>query len=148
VLDRHLVWHWRGRLDEERMREAATALIGEHDFTSFESLPSTRLSKVRTISTLSVFRPPLAADAPGAEVWIEVEGNGFLYNMVRIIAGSLVLVGAGRRSPGWLGEALAARSRPAAGPTAPPQGLVLVATDLGHAWPTTTVPEPSHRTRS
>ena len=136
VLDRHLVWHWRGRLDEERMREAATALIGEHDFTSFESLPSTRLSKVRTIHSLSVFRPPLAADAPGAEVWIEVEGNGFLYNMVRIIAGSLVLVGAGRRSPGWLGEALAARSRPAAGPTAPPQGLVLVAIDLGAAWPT------------
>jgi tRNA pseudouridine38-40 synthase len=148
VLDRHLVWHWRGRLDEERMREAATALVGEHDFTSFESLPSTRLSKVRTIHSLEVFRPPLATDAAGAEVWIEVEGNGFLYNMVRIIAGSLVLVGAGRRSPGWLGEALAARSRPTAGPTAPPQGLVLVATDLGHAWPTTTVPEPSYRTRS
>lgn len=134
VLDRHLVWRWRGRLDESRMREAAGALVGEHDFTSFETTPSTRLSKVRTIHALEVFRPPLADDAAGAEVWVEVEGNGFLYNMVRIIVGSLVMVGAGRRSPGWLGEALAARSRPAAGPTAPPQGLVLVAIDLGAAW--------------
>jgi tRNA pseudouridine38-40 synthase len=135
VLDRHLVWRWRGRLDESRMRVAAAALVGEHDFTSFETTPSTRLSKVRTIHAVDVIRPPLAADAPWAEVWIEVEGNGFLYNMVRIIAGSLVMVGAGRRSPEWLAEALAARSRPAAGPTAPPQGLVLVAIDLGAAWP-------------
>ena len=135
VLDRHLVWRWRGRLDECRMQEAAAALVGEHDFTSFETTPSTRLSKVRTIHALQVFRPGLADDAAGAQVWIEVEGNGFLYNMVRIIAGSLVMVGAGRRSPGWLGEALAARHRPAAGPTAPPQGLVLVAIDLGAAWP-------------
>jgi tRNA pseudouridine38-40 synthase len=50
--------------------------------------------------------------------------------MVRIIAGSLVMVGAGKRSPAWLATALAARSRPAAGPTAPPQGLVLVSTEL------------------
>ena len=136
VLDRHLVWHWRGRLDEERMRTAAAALVGEHDFTSFETTPSTRLSKVRTIHALEVFRPPLADDVAGAEVWVEVEGDGFLYNRVRIIAGSLVMVGAGRRSPEWLAEARAARSRPAAGPTAPPQGLVLVAIDLGAAWPT------------
>ncbi|MFM8735702.1 MAG: tRNA pseudouridine(38-40) synthase TruA [Pirellulales bacterium] len=135
VLDRHLVWRWRSRLDGGSMREAAASLVGEHDFTSFETTPSTRLSKVRTIHSLEVFRPPLASDAAGAEVWVEVEGNGFLYNMVRIIVGSLVMVGAGRRSPGWLGEALAARSRPAAGPTAPPQGLVLVAIDLGVAWP-------------
>lgn len=135
VLDRQLVWRWRGRLDESRMHAAAAALVGEHDFTSFETTPSTRLSKVRTIHALDVFRPPLANDAAGAEVWVEVEGNGFLYNMVRIIAGSLVMVGAGRRSPEWLAAALAARSRPAAGPTAPPQGLVLVSIDLGDAWP-------------
>jgi tRNA pseudouridine38-40 synthase len=145
VLDRHLVWRWRGRLDDGRMQEAAAALVGEHDFTSFETTPSTRLSKVRTIHSLEVFRPGLAGDAMGAEAWIEVEGNGFLYNMVRIIAGSLVMVGAGRRSPEWLGEALAARSRPAAGPTAPPQGLVLVAIDLGAAW---SRPEPDPRQTS
>jgi len=135
VLDRHLAWRWRGRLDDTRMHAAAAALVGEHDFTSFETTPSTRVSKVRTIHSLEVFRPPMTNDAAGAEVWVEVEGNGFLYNMVRIIAGSLVMVGAGRRSPEWLAAALAARSRPAAGPTAPPQGLVLVAIDLGDAWP-------------
>jgi tRNA pseudouridine38-40 synthase len=125
VLQRHLVWRWRGRLDVERMREAAACLVGEHDFTSFESTPSTRRSKVRTIHSLVIDRPSLHEDVDGAEVWVEVEGNGFLYNMVRIIVGSLVMVGAGRREPGWLGEALAARRRPAAGPTAPPEGLVL-----------------------
>ena len=130
VLSRHVVWRWRGRLDVAAMAAAADTLVGEHDFTSFETTPSTRLSKVRTIHSLSVFRPALANDALGAEAWIEVEGNGFLYNMVRIIAGSLALVGAGRRSPGWLAEALAARNRSAAGPTAPPQGLVLVSIQL------------------
>jgi tRNA pseudouridine38-40 synthase len=137
VLCRPLVWCWRGRLDETAMAAAAPTLVGEHDFTSFETTPSTRLSKVRTIHELRVFRPPLADDAAGAEVWVEVEGNGFLYNMVRIITGSLVMVGAGRRSPAWLAEALAARHRPAAGPTAPPQGLVLVSIQLAP------VPEPS-----
>jgi tRNA pseudouridine38-40 synthase len=131
VLSRHLVWRWRGRLDVAAMTAAAETLVGEHDFTSFETTPSTRLSKVRTIHELRVFRPPPAADALGAEVWIEVEGNGFLYNMVRIITGSLVMIGAGRRGPSWLAAALAARHRPAAGPTAPPQGLVLVSIQLG-----------------
>ena len=130
VLQRHLVWRWRGHLNAEAMAAAGGALVGEHDFTSFESTPSTRVSKVRTIHSLAVFRAPLADDSAATEVWIEVEGNGFLYNMVRIIAGSLVMVGSGRRSPEWLAGALAARHRPAAGPTAPPQGLVLVAIQL------------------
>jgi len=133
VLSGHEVWRWRGRLDCERMHEAAAALVGRHDFTSFEAAPSTRRSKVRTIHALEVRR---VAGANGAElevwpeVWIEVEGDGFLHNMVRIIAGSLVMVGAGRRPPEWLAAALAARRRPAAGPTAPPQGLVLLRTVL------------------
>jgi tRNA pseudouridine38-40 synthase len=117
------------------MREAAAALVGEHDFTSFETTPSTRLSKVRTIHELGVSRHSGPDDAAGAEVWIEVEGNGFLHNMVRIIAGSLVMVGAGRRQTEWLGQALAARNRPAAGPTAPPQGLVLVSIQLAAERP-------------
>lgn len=125
VLCRHLVWRWWGWLDVEAMHAAAPALVGEHDFTSFETIHSTRRSKVRTIHSLSVTRSPTPGGL-GDEVWIEVEGSGFLYNMVRIIAGSLVMVGAGRRSPAWLGEALAARSRPAAGPTAPPEGLCLI----------------------
>jgi len=130
VLDRHLVWRWKSRLDAAAMQAAAEVLVGEHDFTSFETTPSTRLSKVRTIHALEVSRPLLHDDAPGAEVWIEVEGNGFLYNMVRIIAGSLVMVGSSRRTRDWLAGALAARSRPAAGPTAPPEGLVLLQTTL------------------
>ncbi len=130
VHSRHFVWRWRGPLDVAAMQTAAPALVGEHDFTSFETTPSTRLSKVRTIFSLSVERLAVPGIGPGDEVWIEVEGNGFLYNMVRIIAGSLVMVGAGRRSPMWLAEALAARSRPAAGPTAPPQGLCLMAIHL------------------
>jgi tRNA pseudouridine38-40 synthase len=117
------------------MREAAAALVGEPDFTSFETTPSTRLSKVRTIHELVVSRHSGPDDAADAEVWIEVEGNGFLHNMVRIIAGSLVMVGAGRRQAEWLGQALAARSRPAAGPTAPPQGLVLVSIQLAAERP-------------
>jgi tRNA pseudouridine38-40 synthase len=130
VLQRHLVWRWRGRLDAAAMAAAGGVLVGEHDFTSFETTPSQRLSKIRRIYSLTVSRPAVSDDTAGAEVWIEVEGNGFLYNMVRIIAGSLVMVGAGRRSPEWLADALAARHRPAAGPTAPPEGLVLVAIQL------------------
>jgi tRNA pseudouridine38-40 synthase len=77
-----------------------------------------------------VFRHSGYDDAPDAEVWLEVVGNGFLYNMVRIITGSLVMVGSGKRRPEWIREVIAARSRPAAGPTAPPKGLVLVSIDL------------------
>ena len=119
-----------GTLAIAACHDAAEVLVGEHDFTSFETTPSTRLSKVRTIHALEVSRPQVDADAPGAELWIEVEGNGFLYNMVRIIAGSLVMVGSGRRTRDWLAGVLAARSRPTAGPTAPPEGLVLLATTL------------------
>lgn len=126
VLSRHLVWRWKTRLDREAMRTAAGALVGEHDFTSFETTPSTRISKVRTIHRLDVFPRTGGDDLDGAETWIEVEGNGFLHNMVRIIVGSLVMVGCGRRRPEWMAEVVAARHRPAAGPTAPPQGLVLV----------------------
>lgn len=142
VLQRHLVWRWKSRLDVAAMQEAATALVGEHDFTSFETTPSSRLSKVRTLYRLEVARHASDADIPDAEVWMEVEGNGFLYNMVRIIAGSLVMVGCGKRRPQWLRDVLAARSRPAAGPTAPPQGLVLLAVHLDPepAW----APSPSN----
>lgn len=130
VLARHLVWRWRGRLECDRMVEAARHLVGEHDFTSFEKTPSTRVSKVRTIHELAVRRSADPTGGDADEIWIEVEGNGFLHNMVRIIAGSLVMVGAGRRPAAWIADALAARSRPAAGPTAPPHGLVLAVTRL------------------
>ena len=130
VVGRRFVWRWRSKLDESRMAAAAAALVGEHDFTSFEATPSTRISKVRTIYSLTVTRQSGFDDQPGAEVWVEVEGNGFLHNMVRIIVGTLVMVGAGRRDPDWVTAAVAARDRKAAGPTAPPEGLVLAGVDL------------------
>jgi tRNA pseudouridine38-40 synthase len=130
VLQRHLVWRWKSRLDVPAMQAAAAELVGEHDFTSFETTPSTRRSKVRTIHAAEVFRHSGYDDAADAEVWIEVVGNGFLYNMVRIITGSLVMVGSGKRKPEWIREVIAAMSRPVAGPTAPPQGLVLVSIEL------------------
>jgi tRNA pseudouridine38-40 synthase len=130
VLQRHLVWRWKSRLDAPAMQAAANELLGEHDFSSFETTPSSRLSKVRTIHSAEVFRHSGYDDAADAEVWLEVVGNGFLYNMVRIIMGSLVMVGCGKRKPEWIREVIAARNRPVAGPTAPPQGLVLVSIEL------------------
>jgi len=130
VLQRQLVWRRRSRLDVPAMQAAAEGLIGKHDFTSFETTPSTRLSKVRTIHALEVFRHSGYDDGPDAEVWVEVDGNGFLYNMVRIIVGSLVMVGVGKKPPEWLREVLAAQSRPVAGPTAPPEGLVLLSIQI------------------
>lgn len=110
--------HVSRRLDVEAMNRAAEALLGRHDFRSFETEWPNRTSSVRTIFDLVVTR-----DEPF--VRIEVEADGFLYNMVRAIAGTLVLVGAGRRPVSWVGDALRAEDRAAAGPTAPPRGLFL-----------------------
>lgn len=106
-------------LDPEPMREAAGYLVGEHDFTSFCAAGSQSETTVRTIYSLGI-------GEQGSDLVIRVCGNGFLYNMVRIIAGTLMDVGTGRRTPGSVAEILAARDRSAAGPTAPPQGLTLV----------------------
>ncbi len=112
---------WRvGRtLDAERMRSGGRMLLGRHDFHSFETEWPNRSSSVRTILDLAVARD-------GPLVTIEVEADGFLYNMVRSIAGTLVLVGLGRRDPEWVGQALSACDRAAAGPNAPAQGLFLL----------------------
>jgi len=112
-------WHVHAPLDEAAMNHAARLLVGRHDFHSFETDWPNRMSSVRTVLDLAVERS-------GAFVTIEVEADGFLYNMVRSIAGTLMLVGAGKRPPAWLAEVLAAQSRSVAGPTAPPQGLFLV----------------------
>ncbi len=112
-------WHVHPPLDESAMSQAGRLLVGRHDFHSFETDWPNRTSSVRTILDLAVERS-------GAFVTIEVEADGFLYNMVRSIAGTLMLVGAGRHPTGWVAEVLAAESRAVAGPTAPPQGLFLV----------------------
>ncbi|HEX8201998.1 MAG TPA: tRNA pseudouridine(38-40) synthase TruA [Isosphaeraceae bacterium] len=112
-------WHVFTPLDAEAMDRAAQALRGRHDFHSFETNWPNRTSSVRTITHIAVER---AVDS----VRIEVEADGFLYNMVRAIAGTLTLVGAGRWPESRVAEVLAAEDRARAGPTAPPQGLFLV----------------------
>lgn len=112
-------WYVPRPLDEARMQRAGAALLGRHDFHSFETEWPNRTSSVRTIFDLAVTRHD-------AQVWIEVEADGFLYNMVRTIAGTLSWVGSGKRPESWVTEVLQAEDRVEAGPTAPPQGLFLL----------------------
>jgi tRNA pseudouridine38-40 synthase len=116
---RRQAWHVARPLDAAAMGRAAAALVGRHDFRSFETEWPNRASSVRTVAAVDVARE-------GDSVTVEAEADGFLYNMVRAIAGTLMLVGLGRRSEAWPGEVLAAEDRRAAGPTAPPQGLCLL----------------------
>lgn len=106
-------------LQVEQMRLAAAYLVGEHDFKSFCQTGAQVESTVRTVYSLEV-------EEQGADLVIRVCGNGFLYNMVRIIAGTLMEVGEGKRSPEDMERVLQACDRAAAGPTAPAQGLTLI----------------------
>ena len=132
ALQRRTDWHVRFPLDIEKMRAAAKTLVGVHDFTSFATrLKETQaqrveegkveLETVRKIRALAIHGDPTY---PGRLV-MQIEGSGFLYQMVRTIAGSLVDVGRGFRPPEWMADVLAARDRRKAGPTAPPHGLCL-----------------------
>lgn len=115
-------WSWRvpqGRLDEQAMRAAARCLVGTHDFHSFETQWPNRQSSVRTITHLAVCRA-------GDFLWIDVEADGFLYNMVRSIVGTLANVGRGYWPASQVETILKSENRTAAGPTAPPQGLFLM----------------------
>lgn len=111
-------------LDAERMNEAARFLVGEHDFTSFCSAGAQVQSKVRTVYSAEVWRD-------GPMITVRVTGNGFLYNMVRIIAGTLIKAGQGIILPDGVKKALDGRDRGLAGPTAPARGLTLVKIDYG-----------------
>lgn len=126
VFDRHYVWHYRSRLDAAAMHRAAQALVGRHDFSSFETHGSERETSVRTVFSLSVTR---VETARGERIWLQIEADGFLYNMVRAIVGTLVEVGKGAQAEDWPASVLAACDRKAAGQTAPPQGLFLVRVD-------------------
>lgn len=106
-------------LDVEAMREAGRYLVGEHDFQSFCSVKSQAETTVRKIYDLTV-------EKQGDIIAIRVTGNGFLYNMVRIIAGTLIQVGAGVRRPEEIPGVLEALDREAAGPTAPAHGLTML----------------------
>ena len=116
---RRYSYHVYQPLDVAAMQRAAEPLRGRHDFHSFETHWPNRTSSVRTITHIAV-------DRMNSFVRIDVEADGFLYNMVRSIAGTLVLVGTGRWPESRVAAVLAAEDRRAAGPTAPPQGLFLV----------------------
>jgi tRNA pseudouridine38-40 synthase len=122
LFDRNFIAHVAQPLDVERMNEAARLLLGEHDFTSFARLHHGRETAMRTIFECTVDWIGRPGSRRGR---IDVVGGGFLYNMVRIIAGTLVEVGRGRIEPDAIPAILAARNRSAAGPTMPPEGLSL-----------------------
>ncbi len=128
LFDRKYVWHVYQRLDVPAMQQAAAALVGTHDFASFETAGSPRLSTVRTVFDLSVERHPAELTD---RVVIEVEADGFLYNMVRNITGTLVAVGQGKERPTWPAHVLALKDRTQAGMTAPARGLFLVWVEYG-----------------
>ena len=118
-LDRLYTYFYHYDLDVEAMDKAAKYLVGEHDFTSFASVKSQVNSFVRTLYDVSVSRD-------GDIITIRCEGNGFLYNMVRIIAGTLIQVGCHKIEPENVKEILEAKDREAAGPTAPAEGLIMI----------------------
>lgn len=117
-----------GNLDVDMMREAAAYFIGEHDFNAFCSAGSQVADKVRTIYSLDVIQD-------GREIVLRVKGNGFLYNMVRIIAGTLIKAGTGDIRPQDIPGIIESRDRQLAGPTAPARGLTLVEIDYGNSLP-------------
>lgn len=116
-----VTWEYRP-LDAKRMHQAAQALVGEHDFTSFRAAGCQARQPVRRVYRIEVARK-------GQYINIDIHANAFLQQMVRIIAGTLIAVGAGERPLEWPTSILAARDRRLAGTTAPPTGLRLVGID-------------------
>ena len=102
------------------MQEAVKYFEGEHDFKSFKASGTSSKSSVRTIYKADVIQ------IPNNRIYIELTGNGFLYNMVRIIAGTLVEVGIGKIEPKKIKEIIKSEKRENAGKTLPPQGLYLI----------------------
>ncbi|MBI5853897.1 MAG: tRNA pseudouridine(38-40) synthase TruA, partial [Nitrospirae bacterium] len=119
ALDRARAWHLYGPLDVQAMQEAARALLGQHDFSSFEGPRSEAEDQGCDVRRLDVLRD-------GEKVRIEAEADRFLKQMVRAIVGTLVEIGQGKRLPASLKDILNARDRRAAGYTAPPHGLYLL----------------------
>ena len=120
ALDRGRVWHHKAPLDVASMAKAASYLLGRHDFTSFRASHCQAKSPIRTLDRIDVH-------AVGDEIHIQAEARSFLHHQVRNITGSLSLVGCGKWAPEDMRNALIATDRRAAGPTAPAEGLYLVA---------------------
>lgn len=119
VFDRKFVYQVPEGLDVEAMKSAASLLIGTHDFKSFTSAKKSKKSTVRTIYSIDIARV-------GEEVWFLFTGDGFLFHMVRILTGTLLEVGLGKRPAGDMGRILSSCDRQEAGFLAPAQGLALM----------------------
>lgn len=118
VFERNYVYSYDDKLNVKDMREAAGLLCGKHDFAAFTSIKKSRKSTVRTIREIAVSEYP-------EEIRISASGDGFLYNMVRILAGTLIETGRGKRNPDSITELLSSGVRENAGFTAPAKGLCL-----------------------
>ena len=118
ALQRNLCWHVPVSLDINSMKKAVSDLVGTHDFRAFEASGGTAKSTVRTLDRAEL-------DADNGNITIIVSGNAFLYNMVRIIAGTLVEIGLGKLQPDAFRRAFESGSRLDLGMTAPPSGLEL-----------------------
>jgi tRNA pseudouridine38-40 synthase len=144
--ERRYVWHVPGALDVDAMRRAARILEGVHDFAAFQTAGSEVRTTERQIFSSQIADRRLESDweiassgsgesairhPHSAIINYEITGNGFLRHMVRAIAGSLVDVGRGHRSPAWMADVVASRDRGRAGPTAPANGLFLVDVTYG-----------------
>ena len=144
VFDRNYRYHIKQRLDVSKMREAAEYIKGTHDFSCFQAAGGEPgKTTVRTVWSVDILDEPVQSIAPGAgsgenkissrasladqrDIHIDITGDGFLYNMVRIITGTLVEVGLGKREPADVKTIIESRDRSGAGHTAPPQGLCLM----------------------
>lgn len=122
ALDHQRMWKVNHALDVSAMAEAAKALIGEHDFTTFRSVHCQAKSPVKTLDTLDVIEQ-------GSEIRITASARSFMHNQVRSIVGSLKSVGEGKWPISQMADALAARDRSACGPVAPAHGLYLTKVD-------------------
>lgn len=148
--ERRYSWHVPRALDFEAVTDALAVVEGRHDFAAFQAAGSDVASTVRTIVGVSAqqtawspLRGPVdpALGDVGGVLTLEFRGEGFLRHMVRVIVGSVVQVGLGRRRPEWMHEVLAGRDRRLAGPTAPAAGLFLVAVRFVEAPVPADVPE-------
>lgn len=118
ALNRNYAYHFKNNLDIQAMSLASGALVGTHDFASFRNIGSSVKTTVRTITQLDMVKD-------GDYISFYVSGDGFLYNMVRIIVGSLLMVGTGKVNVDRIKKILEAKDRTQAGQSVPPQGLYL-----------------------
>jgi tRNA pseudouridine38-40 synthase len=136
-------WRIGYDMDMGRLQREARSIVGTHDFAAFRSAGDARVETVRTIHNVDVMKiGPVLSSSEQGRLWsIAIEGSGFLYNMVRILVGTLVDVGRGHLEEGAIERAMHAKERRLAGQTAPAHGLTLEAIDLtlpegcGDRWP-------------